>query len=134
MKARLTYRCFLFLGILYIFVDTFVYYRMIITDGQEFISLIGGVILDLIIFVYMIIKIRKGSKKILLEEENYWAVGRFFIKVERTSIFSVIYSMLQLKFHTDYSVLYGISIFFPSMILFLWSYAEIKEINNRYYK
>ena len=131
MKTRLTYRWFLFLGILYILVTTFVYYRAIITGGQEYISMVGGMVIGLLIFVYILKKIQKGAEEILEEEESHWAVGYLFIKVERTSLFPIIYSMFQLLFHTDYSVVYGLSIFLPSMILFLWSYGEIREINNR---
>jgi len=131
MKTRLTYRWFIFLGILYILVATFVYYRMIMTDGQEYISVVGGMIVGLLLFVYILKKIQKGVEEILEEEETYWAVGYLFIKVERTLLLPITYSVLQFFFHTDYSVMYGLSIFLPSMILFLWSYGEIKEINNR---
>ena len=133
MKIRSTFRWFIFLGILYIFVTTFVYCRMIITSGQEYISIVGGVVAGLLILVCILKKIQKGAEEILEEEETYWAVGYLFIKVGRASIFPIIYSVLQFFLHTDYSVIYGLSIFLPSLLLFLWSYGEIREINNRWH-
>ena len=131
MKIKSTFRWFVFLGILYIFVATFVYYRMIITDGQEYISMVGGMIVGFLLFVYILKKVQKGVEEILEEEETYWAVGYLFIKVAKALLFPIIYSILQFFFHTDYSMMYGLSILIPSAILFLWSCGEIKEINNR---
>jgi len=131
MKTRSTFRWFIFLGILYILVVTFVYSRMIITDGQEYISMAGGMIVGLLLFVGILKKIQKGAEEIFEEEESQWAVGYLFIRIERASLFPIIYSILCFFIHTDYAVMYGLSIFLPSMILFLWSYGEIKDINNK---
>jgi hypothetical protein len=104
---------------------------MIITDGQEYISIAGGMIVGLLLFVGILKKIQKGAEEIFEEEESQWAVGYLFIRIERTSLFPIIYSILCFFIHTDYAMMYGLSIFLPSMILFLWSYGEIKDINNK---
>lgn len=131
MKIRATFRKFIFLGILYIFVVTFTYLFMLDADSQGYISMIVGSVFAVSVFVYILKVISKGAKEILDEQESYYAVGYLFIKIRNVTSFTMLYSVVQgISFPTEYSVEYGASIFLPSLVIFIWSYGEINDINN----
>ena len=131
MKTKITYRWVICLGLLYILLATFMYYCLLDADGQDYISITTTFFIEIFIFVYLLKKIVKGAREVFLEEESHYAVAYLFSKIGKVTIFQILYSVLQgFICYTDYSIVYGLTIFIPSLIIFVWSYSEIDSINN----
>ena len=131
MKTKVTYRWVICLGILYILLATFMYYHLLNTDGHDYIGITTIFFVEVFIFVYLLKKIVKGAREVFLEEESHYAVAYLFNKIGKASIFPILYSVFQcFIYYIDYAIVYGLSVFIPSLIIFVWSYSEIDSINN----
>lgn len=97
-------------------------------------NLVTSFIFEILIFIWMIVHVRRGVNRILKETKNLYLVRDLYIRILYVSLIGValgvVAFLLSLKVPIEANVIYPLNIMVFSLIFAIWMWIAIYRLNR----
>lgn len=134
-KIEAVYEGFIFLGISFVAVATFLYVCLLGYCNQTWTSFneIFCLFAEIMVFIWMIIHVNRGANEVYKESDSLRAVAHLFRKIRVLTVYAMGYSVIQLflpEMDIHLALIYGANIFFVASFFFVWMSMRINDIEK----